>query len=290
MKQFITPDVLANQVRMQRAAFAGSFVFVEGISDERFYSLFTDSTACKIIIAHGRLQVIAVCGILDQASFIGFVGITDADFDHAEGNPPSNGSILLTDWHDAECFLVASGAFDRVLHEHADREKLEKWKSTHGIQNVREHFIKQGAEIGFLLWHSMSAGLGLNFNGLTMQSFVVPTTLVVDSEALTDHVLQLSGKPPVDKTQLIEAVTRKKCGGADLWQIARGHDIVDLMCFALRGTWKTDPANLLTPKTMEAVLRTAYPTEAFARTRLYGLIRAWEVAHNGLYLILKQDI
>jgi Protein of unknown function (DUF4435) len=290
MKQFITPDVLANQVRMQRAAFAGSFVFVEGISDERFYSLFTDSNACKIIIAHGRLQVIAVCGILDQASFIGFVGITDADFDHAEGNSAPTGSVLLTDWHDAECFLVASDAFDRVLHEHADREKLANWKSTHGINNVREHFIKQGAEIGFLLWHSLSAGLGLNFNGLTIQSFVMPTTLVVDVNALTDHVLQLSGIPLIDKAQLTKEVTTKKSGGADLWQVTRGHDIVDLMCFALRGTWKPDPANLLSPKTMEAVLRTAYPTKAFASTRLYGLIRAWEASHGGQYLVLKQDL
>ncbi len=72
MKQFITPDVLANQVRMQRAAFRGTFIFVDGFSDERFYSLFLNESACKIIITHGRSQVFAACRILTSAGFVGF--------------------------------------------------------------------------------------------------------------------------------------------------------------------------------------------------------------------------
>lgn len=287
MKQYITPDVLANQVRMQRAAFTGAFVFVEGVSDERFYSLFFDSDSCKIIITHGRPQVLAVCAILDRACFVGFIGIADADFDHAEGRTAPTPSVILTDRHDAECFLIGSDAFDRVLHEHADRQKLSKWKVAQNVQDVREHFVEQCAEIGFLLWHSLTNGIGLNFSGLALHNFVEPTTLIVNRNAMIAHVLVLSGSPAIDAAQLATKAAVVKAGDPDLWQVARGHDIVDLLCLALRETWKPEHANLLAPKTMEGVLRTAYPVTAFSSTKLCGLIKKWEDAHQGVYRILK---
>jgi len=42
MREFITVDREANAIRLQRSAFKGTFLLVEGSSDKIFYQLFVD--------------------------------------------------------------------------------------------------------------------------------------------------------------------------------------------------------------------------------------------------------
>ena len=287
MKKFITPDVLANQVRMLRSAFKWAFMFVEGDSDERFYSLFTDSQTCKIIICHGRPHVFRVCQILEQNQFNGFLGIADADFNHLDSTPAPCISVLFTDWHDAECYLVRSPALERVLHEHSDAQKLEEWKEAHGVSDVRQHLLEQAAMVGFLLWHSLSENLGLNFEGVSVDKFVSKSAISVDVSSLISHVAQLSALSVIDAAAFASAIKTKQSRLPDHWQVVRGHDYVHFLCYALRVAWKRDQGGGVSSNNMEGILRMAYPLTMFAETRLCRQILAWEASQKGVFKILS---
>lgn len=269
---------------MQRSAFAGAFVFVEGISDERFYSLFLDSSACKIIICHGRPQVFATCNILESSHFAAFFGIADADFDHANSIPSPLPSVFLTDWHDAECFMLKSSAFDRIIHEHADRTKLAQWSSNRGITKIISHLVEETSGIGHLLWHSLQQNLALNFKGLRLDKFVSTDNLTIDVSALVQQVLTLSGSPSIEPSSLLSGIDERRRFGADYWQIVRGHDLVDLICLALRSVWRSE-GPLLSSDVMEGILRTAYPVGEFASTSLCAQIRSWEETNERRILL-----
>ena len=85
MRQFLNANTLANDVRMRRSVWKIAFLFVEGESDERLYSIFVGSSTCQIVVSHGRANLIEACEILNADGFKGFLGIIDADFCHARG-------------------------------------------------------------------------------------------------------------------------------------------------------------------------------------------------------------
>jgi hypothetical protein len=154
MKQFLNGYTLANDARMRRSVWKEAFLFVEGDSDERLYRIFVDGRRCQIIITFGFANLIKACGILNSVCFEGFLGIADSDFSRAYGIVLPIPNVLLTDFHDSECFMLKGEAFDRVLAEFGSAEKLSRWCARHG-NDVKGHLLAQSVKVGFLLWHSI---------------------------------------------------------------------------------------------------------------------------------------
>ncbi len=216
--------------------------------------------------------------------------MADADFDHADHKVATTTSVFLTDWHDVECYTFKTSSFERILSEYADREKLGAWKTNLGITDVRSHLLEQAAEIGYLLWSSLTDNIGLNFNGLKVEHFVSSDKLSVDQSEFIKQVLILSGNLPLDTNALDNQINTRRSIKADLWQVARGHDFVNILSFALRTAWKQDTGQLLSSEAMEGVLRTAYPVAEFSNTSLYNQIRCWERSENGGNTILIENV
>jgi len=153
LKQYITGHTLANDARMRRIKFDGSFLFVEGDSDDRLYGIFLHRGECQIIICYTRGNVVDVCLILNEAKFDGVAGIIDSDFDKLDGKIPPVGSVFQTDLHDAECMMLNSPAFEKLVQQYASREKMAEWESTHGT-DLRGYILVRAAPVGALLRHS----------------------------------------------------------------------------------------------------------------------------------------
>src|SRR5437016_2205089 len=162
MKDSINGATLANEARMRRSVFKGAFLFVEGDSDERLYGIFTNHEKCQIIICHGRANSFDACRNLREAGTLGILAIADADFEHLEGRNPPVDCVLFTDWHDAECMMLRGSAFERVVSQFISREKFATWSEDHG-SDVRQYLLNQSVSVGYLLWHSIAGGLGLDF-------------------------------------------------------------------------------------------------------------------------------
>ena len=285
MKQYINGDTLANDARMRRSIFKGAFLFLEGESDERFFGVFTDIKNCQIIVCHGREKLLEACDILTTGQFDGFLGIRDADFTHCDSSSAIPANIFVTDFHDVECFLLRGSAFDRVLSEFARKDKLENWCRVY-TADVRAHLLMHSVEVGYLLWHSLRSRLALHFDNLEMKEFADRDSLVVDVAKLVEHTKHKSQRHDLDSNGLIGAMTALKAGGVDHWQIVRGHDYVELLSLALRRSWGNWQAPDVSPERIEQSLRLAYPSEEFAATRLFQLIKQWEVDHSP-YVILR---
>jgi uncharacterized protein DUF4435 len=289
MKRFLNADTFANDARMRRTVLKGSaFLFVEGASDDRFYGIFINPAKCQIIICHGRDRVIGACEILNSDGFPGFLGIVDADFRRAEGDPIGVANVLLTDFHDAECFMLRSGAFDRLLVEFASGEKLKAWQEGFGA-DLREHFLTHSGKVGLLLWHSTISGLELHFDNLEVKEYANRDSLHVDVSRLVEHTKHKSQRHDLQNAGLLQGISDRAADADDLWQIVRGRDFIELIGYALRHALGSRAANEVSVERLEQSLRLAYSQEDFAVSKLYVAIRQWEEA-NHPYIILKVSV
>ena len=278
MTSNINGHSLANDARMRRALFKGVFLYVEGPSDERFYHKFLEPNQCQIIICHGRANVSDACQILEVANFDGAIGIIDADFDRLEGKNTGRSNVFQTDMHDAENFMLSTVAFDKLIHEMATPDKLEAWQSNY-TADVRGHLLQQAAHVCALLWHSLRSELKLCFDELEAKEYVDERSLTVDVPKLLNHVKNKSQRHDLPDDQLTAGIQDRLKECSDLWQLVRGHDVIDILSFALRRTLASWKALDVTPERLEQGLRLAYSEDAFSQTQLFCLIRQWESSH-----------
>jgi hypothetical protein len=102
---------------------------VEGPQDSRFYKRFIDLENCHATVAHNKENVVSAIRLLNEAGFVGALGIVDADFDHLDHIELPSKDIVRGDCHDLESMLIRSNALDAMLHEFASPEKLTKFES-----------------------------------------------------------------------------------------------------------------------------------------------------------------
>jgi hypothetical protein len=64
VRDLLSVDRVANQIRLRRSTYSGTFLLVEGSSDKTFYERFVDQLACELVSVSGKpsskLRVIAV--------------------------------------------------------------------------------------------------------------------------------------------------------------------------------------------------------------------------------------
>jgi Protein of unknown function (DUF4435) len=268
VRELLTDDRFANQIRLRRSTFLGAFLLVEGSSDKAFYERFVDKSICEFVIMLGKNRVIAVLGILDESSFQGVVAIVDADFDRLEPSPYHSPNLLRTDTHDLETMLIDSPALDKVIAEFGSEEKIAKFGS------VRAALVEAGISIGYLRWISLSDELNLTFNGIKFGKFINEQTLQIDELELIKEVKNKSQALSLDSRDIQQWMTNKKSDNHDRLQVCCGHDLVEILSLGLRkaiGTMKVEVDSL------ERSLRLAYEEVYFQQTQLYSDLHKWGI-------------
>jgi hypothetical protein len=84
MREYITPNFIANQIRLlrDRSQYTGySFLIAEGDTDARVWKNLVDSKKCRVENAHNKDNAVKVLNILEQSNFAGILAVVDADFD-----------------------------------------------------------------------------------------------------------------------------------------------------------------------------------------------------------------
>ena len=119
MRENLTPESIASDIHMRRSQFKGTFLIVEGDTDQRFYGRFIDEELCQTVAANGKpsakQNAIRVIEILRNENFDGALAIVDADFSRLEGKEPDNDHIFMTDTHDLETIILKSPAYPKGL-------------------------------------------------------------------------------------------------------------------------------------------------------------------------------
>jgi Protein of unknown function (DUF4435) len=280
VREFLTDDREANQIRLRRSTFFGTFLLVEGSSDKIFYKRFIDKIVCQIVVMAGKIRVIGVLAILEKASFDGVLGIVDADFDRLEGSVHESVNLLRTDTHDLETMLIDSPALDKVIAEFGSAEKIAKLNL-----DVSTSLVDAGKSIGYLRWVSQCERLNLKFSDLKFSKFINEQTLQINEPALIQEVKNKSQALSLKTEDLQQRISDEKSKGFNPWQVCCGHDLVEILALGLRkgiGTMSVDVDSL------ERSLRLAYEEVYFRKTQLWVNIRQWE-SNNQPFQVLAQD-
>ena len=277
MREFITVDREANAIRLQRSAFKGTFLLVEGSSDKIFYQLFVDKNECKLVSTSGKpsskLKAIKILKILEKSGFAGILAIVDADFDRLENQSYPSSNLLYTDTHDLETMLIKSCALDKVITVFGSDEKVTKFQQH---QNIRKTLLDAGLIIGYLRWISQAEKLNLTFATLEFNKFINNKNLQIDEIKLIQEIKNKSQAWSLQTEYLTQLLINKQNNKHDPWQICCGHDLVKILAIALRKSIGTNNQQEVEPDILERDLILAYEKAWFIKTEVYQNICTWE--------------
>ncbi|HEX9736985.1 MAG TPA: DUF4435 domain-containing protein [Thermoanaerobaculia bacterium] len=290
MKQYLSPDDIANDIRMTRSQHRGAFVLVEGeTADLRVYDRLIDRSRCQLQPAHGKDNVLEVMAILDADGFPGALGIVDADRSRLSGDLPPSENVLLTDGCDLESMLVHSPALDKVLAEVGSRDKIKRFEAEHG-RSVRDHLAILARPVGALRHVSEREGLGLHFQELTFSKFV-ERDLTLDRVKLVRTVLARTHgqNSRLKEGELLEELRRiEDDPDVPSLDLSNGHDMARILSIGLRHALGSRKQLEVGVETIERELRLAYEKEHFQTSGLCAAIRSWE-RRNPPYVVIGEQ-
>jgi len=271
---------IENEIIMHRRTHCGSFLFLEGEDDSRFWDRRV-SQECELVIGDGKPNVEGAVVRLDNRNFSGTLGIVDADFDRLQGRALPSPNLLATDAHDLECVLLRSAALERVLTEYGNRDKIRRFQDTHDC-TVRDALLERGLVFGRLRWLSKRRGWDLSFAGLGPERFTDRSTWEVDRDGLYAEVSSRIS-PGIDIHAAILELP-----DADPWWIFRGHDLIGLLRIGLQqvlGDLKPSKG----VADVAALLRAAFDKNDLYRGAFGQSIRRWE-STNPPYQVLSPPV
>lgn len=284
---YIDAGYLLSEIQLLRDDHQGTFLLVEGPSDEVFYERFVDKVHCKIVISNGKanaLEALTLLSTVKGASAEGCLAIVDSDFDVLAGQvPPAN--VHLTDGHDLETMLFASPAFDKLLAEFCQRSKHQTFVETHG--DLRARLLDSATPVGHLLWLSLREDLGLRFKGLNFGDFIHDRTLDINRLQMIQTVLNHSHKTTPSASELAQRLDKEVDELHDPLHVCSGHHLIHILAIGLRKALGTHNAGQMPAEHVEKILRTAYEEAFFFRTRLYRSLAQWQAAHAP-FVVLKE--
>lgn len=278
---------IAAQIRLTRQIHKGSFLIVEGETDERVFRRFVDADRCNIEISFGKPNALQALDLLEDEGFPGVVAVVDADFDRVLGTTYSVESLIITDQHDLDLTIIASSAFDVFVAEHAEKDHLKK-EFNNDLWAIRNKVVNASLPLARCRLVSKCQNFRINFKSLRHDQFVSLDDLSINSETLIAELISRSSKncTPID---LKAAVVREESNERDPYQLANGHDVAAILGIALRKllakrrdaqTWGSE---------IEKALRLAFDWEALMGTAFYKSLKAWE-ASNFRYRIFRQQL
>ncbi|CCI25699.1 conserved hypothetical protein [Microcystis aeruginosa PCC 9809] len=279
MREQITPDRIANSIRLLRSDHEGVFLIVEGHSDKLIYERLVNKQEVRVTIASGKNNAIKALSILEKENFRRVVAVIDADFSRIEQQIPDSNNLFLTDEHDLEMMLIKSAAFDKLLKERGSEEKIAAFS-----KDIRETLLKLGQEIGKLRLLSLRNELDLKFEGLKFGKFIDKKNLSIDIDKLIISIKNHSQKLSLDEQQIKQYLSVISDENHDPWQLCCGHDFISILAIALCKVLGTRNANDVKKEDWERELRLAYELSYFYQTQIYQLMVNWQ-SNNHPYQI-----
>ena len=279
-----TSNEIANEIRMRRSQFSGTFLIVEGRDDRLFMENFISQSTCKIEVAEGKQRVCDVIYVLDKDNFDGVLGLIDADFDRIEGVPDRSQNLVMPDSHDLIMMLVNSPALDRVLTEHGSRKKLETFE-----ENVLQALIDRGLPVGYLRLHSLRDRLDLRFRGLKFSAWIDRSSFVADTLELIRRVKNHSQRYDLPDSDLEVAIEKLHSSKYDPYEICNGTDVIEILSIGLRGVLGNKKLGEVKSEILKSSLRLAFSEQDFRSSNLRNAIVKWQNQKPG-FQVLKDNL
>ena len=275
---------IANEIRMSRSQFSGTFLIVEGRDDRLFMQSFISPSKCTIIVAEGKQKVCDVINNLEKGNFDGVLGLIDADFDRIEGSTDRSQNLVMPEHHDLIMMLVSSPALDRILTELGSRNKLKAFE-----EDVLEALIDRALPVGYLRLYSMREELCLQFRGQKYSDWIDLTSFVANTEKLIETVKNYSQRHDLSSSVLADAIRELHGSQYNPYEICNGTDVIEILSIGLRRVLGNNNAKEVESESLKSSLRLAYSEQQFCSSDLMRDIEKWQ-HQNPKYQVLKSDM
>ena len=289
MKSYLTATRLVTKLQMLRSGKKSkAFVVVEGITDYRLYQKVVDTSRCEVIIGESKQNVVEAIKQCEKQDLEGIIGIVDADFDHMQQDKVLPKSLFMTDYHDLETMMMHSRAYDNVLLEYSDINKLARFEMR-CKKSLRELLCENIALIGYLRKLSLEQHLNLNFNDLNFMEFTYVSNLALQEDKLIHYLLFRSKKLALKNNEQIGQLLHKSIlAEDDLWQVCCGHDLMELMTIGLIHLFGNYNAKKLIAGQLEGCFRLAYQESYFEETKLYEALCHWQEENRPYQVVISK--
>ena len=181
------------------------------------------------------------------------------------------------------CFLLASlRNFMIAEHRNANCVKRGGEVGEHLSLEEARHLVATPSEAETAFdrqWAHTLIQLALDFKALVFSRFVDGRTLSVDVEAMIKHVCDKSSRHHLISADLREQMARLATTAIDDRHVCCGHDLVEILALALRGTIGPS-SNGADADTLESTLRAGWQWHDLGATILYREVREWEASHR----------
>lgn len=268
----ITPQTIANEIRMNRAVLEGAFLLVEGQTDFRIFERFVNPEKCTIIDCRGNENLFGTITILEDDHFAGVIAIADKDYFDIIGYPYYRGSVVFTDENDLEMMILSSSALQHTIQEFGSENKIDAQPD-----EVHVQIAEWASIVGALRLASISKSWALDFDGMTYK-FVDSQSPQLCAKKTPEHIVgrtKTQTKPSVDdaiecSNGLIKIHTAQA--------LSNGHDCVAVLAKALKrkygstNAFNSDAGRI----NLEKTLRLAYDFDMFRGTQVFDKICKWE--------------
>ena len=270
-----SPGILVAEITMSRMSHDGAFLLLEGKDDIRFWRSRCHSN-CELVDGEGKPNVVGAIRQIDTARIRGALGIVDADYELPTSPRTESDNLLYTDAHDLECLLCRSSALDKVLAEHGDAAKIQRFEHDAGI-DVRTALLERALAFGRLR-RAACARPAIALHGMAPPRFVDENTWKVDGEKLIRETVSDADARAAIKMRLAQLPD------ADPWYVAHGHDMVEILRTGLRrvlGSLHTR----IEAKDVAGLLRAGMSPEALRKTGLGAGVYSWQAANRPYFVL-----
>ena len=259
--------------------FNPAIVYVEGISDTRFYKWVVDNNHVKLMRMDGKE---AAMEAVARANKRGIIAIVDSDFDHLLNLGPDK-NVIRTDTHDIETLMLSSGIALIVRDTYLSEDKLEGTSYTE--DDVWNAVIDIGKQIGKLRLLSIKHDLWLNFDDVEkeLEKKLIKMKDGVISFDIRQYVYECvhaSSNCPYEFKKVYSLYGADK-SDYDEWQICRGHDLSEIISiiyskgfFGRRDIKKSEVEDLIYATYVAGVNK-------FRKTQMYRDIIEWQSLNKG---------
>ena len=291
MKSCLTSKRLMTKLGMLRCGKKSkALIVVEGITDYRVYGKIFDPTTSEIVIGESKENVVEAIKMCEEQQLRGIIGIVDADFWHTQSKIPSlSKSLFVTDYHDLECMILHSKAFEYVFLEFGDQGKLARYERQIG-EKLTQWMLENVAKLGYLRKLSLERDLDFRFSTFKLTDFVDMHTLEILEDKMIQAILFDSRKHNQYTVKQVKKWLHEIIRPYDdLWQVCCGHDLMEWLTLAFVQAIGNYNAKKLFSGQLEGNFRLSYHARLFEETALYEGLKKWEESQKDYQLFIRND-
>ncbi len=268
------PHSYANSISMSRSLYKGTYLIVEGESDEKLFKKFIEAINCRVKGIPTKDLATRVLKILEKRKEIGILLVVDADFDNLNKIKPNSKNMFYTDNHDIETMIISSQAFENFLREFTIEDKLSKFEKKISMK-LKDILIISCLSIGYVRWASINNKWSLKFRNLEFNKFISSKNLKIDYNKFIIELIRNSPRNTETEMTIKNQAILLNSRLCNPLEVCSGHDLTQILLIGLKKTFGYNIARINRYK-LESMLRLSYEFRFFKTTNLYRMLVNWQ--------------